>query len=60
MPRLYSFLAFAHHEQLSRSQHEQLFIAMSDGITWDGQPIDGLGPDDARFLAELTAEPTRG
>lgn len=59
MPRLYSFLAFAHHERLSRSQHEQLFIAMSDGITWDGQPIDGLSPEDARFLDELTGEPTR-
>jgi hypothetical protein len=31
--------------------------AMSDGITWDGQPIPGLPPDDAAYLAELTGEP---
>ena len=54
LPRLYSFLALARFERLSLRQREQLFVAMSDGITWDGQPIPGLPPDDAAYLAKLT------
>ncbi len=54
MPKLYSFLAFAHHERLSWRRRQQLFVAMSDGICWDGQPIAGMSSGDARFLAELT------
>lgn len=54
MPRLYSFLALARFERLSLRQREQLFVAMADGITWDGQPIPGLPPDDAAYLAKLT------
>jgi predicted ATP-grasp superfamily ATP-dependent carboligase len=33
-----------------------LFEAMSDGITWDGQPIPGLPAEDAEFLAKLTGD----
>ena len=54
MPNLYSFLALARFEKLSLRQREQLFVAMSDGITWDGEPIPGLPPDDAAYLAKLT------
>jgi predicted ATP-grasp superfamily ATP-dependent carboligase len=54
MPKLYSFLALARFEKLSLRDREQLFVAMADGITWDGQPIPGLPPDDAAYLAELT------
>jgi predicted ATP-grasp superfamily ATP-dependent carboligase len=54
MPKLYSFLALARFERLSLREREQLFVAMADGITWDGQPIPGLPPDDAAFLAKLT------
>lgn len=54
MPKLYSFLFFAHHERLSLAEREQLFVAMADGITWDGQPIPGLPAEDASYLAELT------
>jgi glutathione synthase/RimK-type ligase-like ATP-grasp enzyme len=54
MPKLYSFLALCRFERLSLKDREQLFVAMSDGITWDGQPIPGLPPDDAAYLAELT------
>jgi hypothetical protein len=54
MPKLYSFLALARFERLSLRQREQLFVAMSDGITWDGQSIPGLPPDDAAYLAKLT------
>jgi hypothetical protein len=54
MPKLYSFLALARFEKLSLRQREQLFVAMADGITWDGQPIPGLPQDDAAYLAELT------
>jgi predicted ATP-grasp superfamily ATP-dependent carboligase len=54
MPKLYSFLALARFEKLSLRDREQLFVAMSDGITWDGQPIPGLPPDDAAYLAKLT------
>lgn len=56
MPQLYSFLAFAHHERMSLKERKGLFEAMSDGITWDGQPIPGLPDDDARFLAQLTGD----
>jgi hypothetical protein len=58
MPKLYSFLALARFEKLSLRQREQLFVAMSDGITWDGQPIPGLPPADAAYLARLTASPS--
>ncbi len=54
MPKLYSFLALARFERLSLRQREQLFVAMADGITWDGQPIPGLPPGDAAYLAKLT------
>jgi hypothetical protein len=54
LPNLYSFLALARFEKLSLRDREQLFVAMSDGITWDGQPIPGLPPHDAAYLAELT------
>jgi predicted ATP-grasp superfamily ATP-dependent carboligase len=54
MPSLYSFLALGRFERLSLRERKQLFVAMSDGITWDGQPIPGLPPDDAAYLAKLT------
>jgi hypothetical protein len=54
LPKLYSFLALARFEKLSLKDRKQLFVAMSDGITWDGQPIPGLPPDDAAYLAKLT------
>jgi predicted ATP-grasp superfamily ATP-dependent carboligase len=56
MPKLYSFLALARFERLSLRQREQLFVAMADGITWDGQQIPGLPADDAAYLAKLTGE----
>ena len=56
LPQLYSFLAFAHHERMSLKERKGLFEAMSDGITWDGQDIPGLRPDDAAYLAELTGD----
>ena len=56
LPQLYSFLAFAHHERMSLEERKGLFEAMSDGITWDGQPIPGLPPDDAAYLAKLTGD----
>jgi glutathione synthase/RimK-type ligase-like ATP-grasp enzyme len=54
MPKLYSFLSLARFEKLSMSERDQLFVAMSDGITWDGQSIPGLPADDAAYLAKLT------
>jgi predicted ATP-grasp superfamily ATP-dependent carboligase len=54
LPNLYSFLALARFAKLSLRDREQLFVAMSDGITWDGQEIPGLPPDDAAYLAKLT------
>jgi hypothetical protein len=54
MPKLYSFLALARFERLGLRERKQLFVAMSDGITWDGQPIPGLSPGDADYLARLT------
>jgi hypothetical protein len=56
MPRLFSFLAFAHHERLSLKERKGLFEAMADGITWDGQAIPGLPPEDAAYLEKLTGE----
>jgi hypothetical protein len=56
LPKLYSFLAFAHHERMSLRERKGLFEAMADGITWDGQQIPGLTPDDAAYLATLTGE----
>jgi glutathione synthase/RimK-type ligase-like ATP-grasp enzyme len=53
LPTLYSFLAFAHHERLSRREHEQLFVAMSDDVCWNGEPIPGMSDADARALAEI-------
>jgi hypothetical protein len=53
MPALYSFLAFAHHERLSRREHEQLFVAMSDDVCWNGEPIPGMSANDAQALTEL-------
>jgi hypothetical protein len=54
MPKLYSFLSLARFEKLSLRDRDQLFVAMADGITWDGQSIPGLPTDDAAYLAKLT------
>jgi hypothetical protein len=54
MPKLYSFLALARFGRLGLRERKQLFVAMSDGITWDGQSIPGLPPGDAAYLAKLT------
>jgi hypothetical protein len=56
LPKLYSFLFFAQHERLGLKEREQLFVAMADGITWDGQPIPGLPADDAAYLSKLIGE----
>jgi hypothetical protein len=56
LPKLYSFLALARFERLSLRDREQLFVAMSDGITWDGQAIPGLPAGDAAYLATLTGD----
>jgi hypothetical protein len=58
MPKLYSFLALGRFEKLSLRDREQLFVAMADGITWDGQPIPGLPADDAAYLAQLIGDET--
>jgi hypothetical protein len=60
LPTMYSFLAFAQSAKMSIAERKQLFVAMSDGITWDGQPIAGISPSDAAVLAELTGEPAPG
>lgn len=60
MPALYSFLAFAHHERMSRREHEQLFVAMADDLCWNGGPIAGMSADDAAVVAELQGERASG
>jgi hypothetical protein len=59
MPTMYSFLAFARSAKMSLAERKQLFVAMSDGITWDGEPIAGLPAADAAVLEQLTGEPAR-
>ena len=56
LPTLYSFLAFGHHARLGWQERKQVFVAMADGICWDGEPIAGMSPEDARLLAELEGE----
>ena len=43
---------------LSLRERKQLFVAMADGICWDGEPIAGMSPEDAQFLAGLADEPS--
>jgi hypothetical protein len=56
LPTMYSFLAFGHHARLGWRERKQVFVAMADGICWDGEPIAGLSAEDGRFLAELEGE----
>jgi glutathione synthase/RimK-type ligase-like ATP-grasp enzyme len=56
LPTMYSFLAFGHHARLGWRERKQVFVAMADGICWDGEEIAGMSPEDARFLAELEGE----
>jgi glutathione synthase/RimK-type ligase-like ATP-grasp enzyme len=56
LPTLYSFLAFGHHARLGWRERKQVFVAMADGICWDGEPIAGMSAADSRFLAELEGE----
>ena len=42
---------------MSLAERKQLFVAMSDGITWDGEAIAGISPSDAAVLEELTGQP---
>jgi glutathione synthase/RimK-type ligase-like ATP-grasp enzyme len=53
LPTMYSFLAFGHHARLGWRERKQVFVAMADGICWDGEEIAGMNAEDARFLAEL-------
>jgi hypothetical protein len=43
---------------MSIQERKQLFVAMSDGITWDGEPIAGISESDAAVLEELTGKPS--
>jgi glutathione synthase/RimK-type ligase-like ATP-grasp enzyme len=54
LPTLYSFLALAHHAKLKLEERKALFVAMSEDITWDGEPIAGMSDDDAALLDELS------
>jgi predicted ATP-grasp superfamily ATP-dependent carboligase len=58
LPTMYSFLAFAQSAKMSIQERKQLFVAMSDGITWDGEPIPGISESDAAVLEELTGKPS--
>ena len=53
MPTLYNFLAFAHHAKLEMKERTALFVAMAGDISWDGQPIAGMGSEEARLLDDL-------
>lgn len=57
LPALYSLLALGRHERLSRREHEQLFVAMSDDLCWNGEPIAGMTEGDAAVLDELSGAP---
>ena len=56
LPTMYSVLAFGHHARLGWRERKQVFVAMADGICWDGEEIAGMRPEDARFLAELEGD----
>ena len=53
LPNLYSFLAFCHHERLSLREHRKLQVAMYEDVSWDGEPIDGMTPEQSAALAAL-------
>ena len=53
LPNLYSFLAFCHHERLSLREHQKLQVAMYEDVSWDGEPIDGMTPEQPAALAAL-------
>jgi hypothetical protein len=53
LPSLYSFLAFCHHERLSVREHEKLQVAMYEDVSWDGEPIAGMTPEQSAALAAL-------
>jgi hypothetical protein len=55
LPSLYSFLAFCHHERLSLREHRKLQVAMYEDVSWDGEPIAGMTPDQSAALAALHA-----
>lgn len=50
VPDLYSFLAFAHHANLSHHNRQKLLDAMADDISWNGQPIAGMSDRDREVL----------
>jgi hypothetical protein len=54
LPTLYSALAVAHFAGESVREHEKLFEVMAGDMTWDGEPIEGMSPADARLLVALT------
>jgi hypothetical protein len=53
LPSLYSFLAFCHHERLSLREREKLQVAMYEDVSWDGEPIAGMTPEQSAALAAL-------
>jgi predicted ATP-grasp superfamily ATP-dependent carboligase len=50
LPNLYSFLALARSERIRHRDHQQLFVAMAGDISWDGDPIVGMSPEDRALL----------
>jgi hypothetical protein len=54
LPTLYSAFSLAHFAGESRGEHAKLQDAMDADMSWDGEPIKGMSPADAKLLAELT------
>ena len=53
LPNLYSFLAFCHHERLSLRDHEKLQVAMYADVSWDGEEIEGMTPEQSAAVLAL-------
>jgi predicted ATP-grasp superfamily ATP-dependent carboligase len=56
LPTLYSCLAFAAHAKLGLRERKALLTALSEDITWDGEPIAGMSDRDAAVLAGLSGD----
>jgi predicted ATP-grasp superfamily ATP-dependent carboligase len=56
LPNLYALLTLGHHARLNLRHRRALLAAMADDIAWDGQPIEGMSPEDRELVRSLTGE----
>jgi hypothetical protein len=56
MPMLWSVATLVHGARISHHEKVSALEAMGDDVVWNGEPIDGMSPEDAAALDAIHQE----